>query len=119
VLASGLADRTVTLWESGTGTVLRVLKGHSSGVVSVAFSPDGHTLASAAAHRTITLADGRTLPASAAYHTIALWDIKSRDEPHVLPSRAGRYRLGGDIAGSFWHAIGLCRFESGELGPAG
>jgi hypothetical protein len=23
----------------------------------------------------------------------------------------------GDIAGSFWHVIGLCRFEPGELDP--
>ena len=29
----------------------------------------------------------------------------------------GRYKLGGDIAGSFWHVIGLCRFEPGELDP--
>ena len=29
----------------------------------------------------------------------------------------GRYKLGGDIAGSFWHVIGLCRFDPGELDP--
>ena len=26
-----------------------------------------------------------------------------------------RYKMRGDIAGSFWYAIGLCRFEPGEL----
>ena len=29
----------------------------------------------------------------------------------------GHYKIGGDIAGSFWHVIGLCRFEPGELDP--
>ena len=28
-----------------------------------------------------------------------------------------RYKVGGDLAGSFWHVIGLCRFEPGELDP--
>ncbi|MBI3467487.1 MAG: hypothetical protein HY000_31140 [Planctomycetes bacterium] len=27
----------------------------------------------------------------------------------------GRYKLGGNPAGSFWYAINLCRFEPGEL----
>jgi len=29
----------------------------------------------------------------------------------------GRYKLGGDTAGAFWHQIGDCRFEPGELDP--
>jgi hypothetical protein len=29
----------------------------------------------------------------------------------------GRYKYGGDISGGFWHTIGLCRFEPGELDP--
>jgi hypothetical protein len=33
----------------------------------------------------------------------------------LLPD--GRYKLGGDIAGAFWHVIGLVRFEPGELDP--
>ena len=28
-----------------------------------------------------------------------------------------RYQLGGNLAGSFWYTIGLCRFEPGELDP--
>jgi len=27
----------------------------------------------------------------------------------------GRYKLEGDVGGQFWHAIGMCRFETGEL----
>jgi hypothetical protein len=29
----------------------------------------------------------------------------------------GRYKVGGDIGGAFWHSVGLCRFEPGELDP--
>jgi hypothetical protein len=29
----------------------------------------------------------------------------------------GRYKLGGNLGGAFWHTIGLCRFEPGELDP--
>ena len=28
-----------------------------------------------------------------------------------------RYKIGGNVAGGFWYAINLCRFEPGELDP--
>ncbi|MEM7403239.1 MAG: WD40 repeat domain-containing protein, partial [Myxococcota bacterium] len=37
------------------GKLLRTLKGHTSSVTSVAYSPDGKTLASASADKTIKL----------------------------------------------------------------
>lgn len=46
-LASGSRDRTVRLWETGTGACRAVLQGHRGPVAAVAFSPDGRTLASA------------------------------------------------------------------------
>ena len=37
-------------------------------------------------------------------------------EPLELgPKIDGRYKSGDDVVGGFWHAIGLCRFEPGEL----
>ena len=30
---------------------------------------------------------------------------------------SGRDKGGGETAGGFWHSIGLCRFEEGELDP--
>ena len=37
---------TIRLWDADTGEILRTLSGHTGPVESVAFSPDGHTVAS-------------------------------------------------------------------------
>jgi WD40 repeat protein len=47
MLASASRDKTVKLWDAGSGAVLQTLEGHSSSVSTVAFSPDGKILASA------------------------------------------------------------------------
>ena len=39
-------DNTVHLWDAVTGTHMQTLKGHAISVLSIAFSPDGGTLAS-------------------------------------------------------------------------
>src|SRR5262249_44705035 len=56
-LATGSADRTVRLWDAGTGQELLTLKGHSNVVYSVAFSPDGKRLATGSADQTVKLWD--------------------------------------------------------------
>jgi WD40 repeat protein len=101
-LASASVDRTVKLWDAGSGAVLQTLAGHSDGVTTVAFSPDGKTLASASYDRTVklwdagsgavlqTLAghsngviamafspDGKTLASASHDRTVKLWDAGS------------------------------------------
>ena len=56
-LATAGDDRTVKLWDTATGRLMRILAGHSNKVGDVTFSPDGRYLASS---------DGQ--------HIVRLWD---------------------------------------------
>ena len=57
--ASGSWDGPARLWDLADGKMIRALKGHTSGVVSVAFSPDGKRVLTGCMHD----------------HTLRLWDI--------------------------------------------
>ncbi|EKM52768.1 uncharacterized protein PHACADRAFT_101230, partial [Phanerochaete carnosa HHB-10118-sp] len=56
-LASGSADRTITLWDVASGSTLRTLKGHSDEVYSLRYSPDGQRIASCGADHSIRIWD--------------------------------------------------------------
>ncbi|XXT21646.1 pentapeptide repeat-containing protein [Sorangium sp. So ce429] len=109
LLAAGSDDTTVWMWEIRNGRFVGVLQGHRASVQSVAFSPDGTLLASASTDGTLRLWQVAT------GWCIALLLPCSEGWAAFAPD--GRYRFGGDIASSFWHVIGLCRFEPGELDP--
>ena len=108
-LATGGDDRTVRLWEATSGQPLRALEGHMKSVGSVAFGPDGVTLASASSDGTLRLWH---VPTGA-----CLAVLLPCPEGWAAFTPDGHYKLGGDIQGAFWHVIGLCRFEPGELDP--
>lgn len=109
LLATAGDDLVVRLWDPVSGAHLNTLTGHTRGVWSLAFNPAGDLLASGSD-------DGTT----------RLWSVAG-GEPAVrmtllgLPegwaalAPDGRYKLEGDVTGQFWHAIGMCRFEIGEL----
>ena len=110
-LASGSLDRTIKLWDARSGELLLSIdargpnhkrKGHTDWVSSVAFAPDGNTLASGSGDYTIKLwdtrsgetlrtleghrssvrsvafaPDGSTLASSSRDATVKLWDARS------------------------------------------
>ena len=55
ILASGSEDATVKLWNISTGKILKTLKGHTSEIWSIAYSPDGKLLASGSLDGTIRI----------------------------------------------------------------
>ena len=66
--ASGLSpphcDNTARFWDAHSGTVFALLQGHTSGVYSAAFSPDGKRIVTASNDHTARVRDadsGKTL----------------------------------------------------------
>jgi WD40 repeat protein len=73
LLASSDADGTITLWDVATGTETRHWRGGARAAQSLAFSPDGKTLASN------TIYDG----------SIRLWDVTTGRERHPSEGHHG------------------------------
>ncbi|WP_438011248.1 pentapeptide repeat-containing protein [Sorangium sp. So ce321] len=107
LIASGSDDSSVHIWQTATGNLTRVLPGHSDAVVSVAFTPDGAAVVSSSSDGTVRFWDTRT--------GACLAVLLKLPEGWVAIRPDGRYKVGGNIAGGFWQASNLCRFEPGEL----
>ena len=113
ILASGAEDDTVRLWDVVTGKHKRTLKGHttkvfgvfghSGAVYSVAFSPDGSTLASGSGDQTIRLWDVATGEPKGVLtgHTAQVQNVAFSPDGGTLASGSikGRVRLWDGITG--------------------
>lgn len=55
ILAAGMSDKTIKLWNGKTGVLLRILKGHKYAVHAISILPDGQTLISGSSDTTIKL----------------------------------------------------------------
>ena len=57
IATASIVDATAIIWNPYTGERLKTLSGHSGGIYSIAFSPDGKILASGSSDGTILLWD--------------------------------------------------------------
>ncbi|MFI0481644.1 pentapeptide repeat-containing protein [Actinomadura sp. 9N215] len=110
LLASAGDDMVVRLWDPSTGEPVHTLTGHTRRVWSVAFSPDGAHLASAGDDGAIILWD--VTDPSAPAHRATLLGLA---EGWAALAPDGRYKWEGNATAEFWYAVGMCRFEPGEL----
>ena len=72
LLATGADDNTIAIREVDSGRLIRELRGHRSQLVGLAFTPDGRTLASSAADRTLRL-----------WHTATWRALGTIDDEHL------------------------------------
>jgi WD40 repeat protein len=107
-IASGGDDKTVRLWHIGApGNYVLTLPGHTNSVRTVCFSPDGRFLASGSTDNTIRLWE-----APSGNH---LATLLATPEGWAAITTGGKYKVSGNLAGAFWYALGLVRYEPGEL----
>ena len=103
------------LWDVASKQELAALEGHTNGVTSVSYSPDGQTLASASLDQTVRLwdvaskqelaileghtdrirsvsysPDGQTLASASLDQTVRLWDASSKQELAILEGHTDR-----------------------------
>jgi WD40 repeat protein len=103
--------------------LLASVQAHARRVSAVAFSRGGALLASGGDDGAVRLWRTDAAARDALDDPVAT----SLITPHLtllgLPegwaafSPDGRYKSGGAASGEFWHVVGLCRFEPGELDP--
>lgn len=104
-IASGSFDKTIKLWNSANGQLIRTLSQHTKGVISLAISPDGKTLISGSWDE-----------------TIKLWSLNTGELIYTLKGHTGSVQslaITADsqtlISGSFDQTIKLWCLERGEF----
>jgi uncharacterized protein YjbI with pentapeptide repeats len=139
LLVSGDTDGCVRLWHTVTGQVLAQTTSASDvAISSIEIAPNhrrvlfqnahfiDHSweIGGYIAHLTppthelgATILKNGTIALSDIHTNVHLATFVHLPDGWVAFTPDGHYKLGGDTAGAFWHQIGECRFEPGELDP--
>src|SRR5262249_42065299 len=104
---SGNEDKTLKLWDVGTGRLLHTFEGHSALVKSVAFSPDGRSALSVSWDKTLKLWDLATGQLLRTFEGHSDW-MES-----VAFSPDGYSALPGDPSSGRWPRAGCCAPSTG------
>jgi len=86
LLASGGENQTVKLWDGKTGECLKTLLGHTGRIWSVAFAPQGSSLATAGERQSQTTA--HLLASGSEDRTVRLWNASTGECLNILSGHA-------------------------------
>ncbi|NYI08305.1 TIR domain-containing protein [Allostreptomyces psammosilenae] len=115
VAATGGDDSVVRLWDAAAGRLVGELEGAAGAVMSLAFSPDGRLLAGGGEDGVVRLWRVFTEDGGRTVRTVQKGGLLGMPEGWAAVTPGGRYKYEGEVAGEFWHVVGLTRFEPGEL----
>ncbi|MFC4063331.1 WD40 domain-containing protein [Actinoplanes subglobosus] len=109
-LATGGTDGTIRIWDTLDGRPTHTLTGQPGWIQALGYAPDGRHLAAAGGDHAVRIWDtSRATP-----HAIL---VPLAEEGSMVHFHDQRYTLHGRLGDECWYAIGLCRFDSGELDP--
>lgn len=110
-LASAGTDGTILIWSVDSGELVATLPSRSGWIHSLSYTPDGRRLAGAGDDRAIRIWD-------TAHHVLHAILVPLSGGGSAVLLDGGQYVLKPEqTSDEYWYAIGMCRFEPGELDP--
>ncbi|KAK2754229.1 hypothetical protein FQN54_007108 [Arachnomyces sp. PD_36] len=120
-MVTGSGDSTARLWDCDTGTPIHTLKGHSSWVLAVSWSPNSAIIATGSMDNTVRLWDGKTgKPLGNPMKGHTKWIMSLAWEPYHL-QQPGKPRVASaskDSTVRIWDAVSQ-RIETSLSGHKG